>query len=216
MKPLTVLFEDDSLLAIDKPSGLITHATVDKNRENLYDLLRERYNTELYLHHRLDKETSGIVLLSKDPSINQRLTTIFKEHLITKIYYAVTRAVDLSEEFTVTNFLKEVVTKRTSHVQSVKSGGKKAITQFKKLATINNLSLYEAMPKTGRMHQIRVHLAEAGLPIIGDTLYGGDANDVGMLLHAKRLNFFHPKTNQEIIIESKLPERFYPFTDDSP
>ncbi|WP_413287601.1 RluA family pseudouridine synthase [Bdellovibrio sp. HCB337] len=215
---IKILFEDDILIVIDKPAGLPTQATLDKTRPHVYGILQTQLQAEhpgsyLALHHRLDKDTSGVLLFCKDKSYNQKISDMFKQHQFEKIYLALTEPGKAKKSWQVKNYLTEKPAPRSRRMSlhSVRSGGNLAITDFQLLETHKKGFLIEARPRTGRMHQIRVHLAEAGLPILGDDLYNtpqGAAKAPRMMLHAYRLVFPHPRTHESITVTSEPPKDF--------
>ena len=221
-KPNLVLFEDDYLIAVNKPAGLPTQPTLDEARDNLFALLKKylgerdnEINRYLGLHHRLDKETSGVILFTKAEEANAGVADLFSKHLAEKTYNAITikpqtfsRA--CGEGWEIKNFLgplKELTSKKRKY-GAVKSGGSFAHTSFKLLETFSSGLWLEAKPKTGRTHQIRAHLSESGMPIIGDVFYGAPKSDSRLMLHALSLKFVHPVTKKEIIVKADLPEDF--------
>jgi RluA family pseudouridine synthase len=218
---IPILFEDEVLIIVNKPAGLPSQATVDKKRPHLYGLLKaqlekEKTGSYLALHHRLDKDTSGVLLFCKDKNYNSSISEMFKHHEFEKIYYALTRLrknkVSPSPTWQIKNHLAEKVTPRSQRMslQSVKAGGRLAITDFKLLEVRKKGLLIEARPRTGRMHQIRVHLAEEGHPILGDDLYNPqrDQQVSRMMLHAYQLIFKHPKTQETLTVTSPPPPDF--------
>jgi RluA family pseudouridine synthase len=214
---IEILYEDEVLIAVNKPPGLPTQATLDKKRPHVYGLLQkllQEKNPHAYLalHHRLDKDTSGVLIFCKDKNYNEKISDMFKRHEFEKIYFVLTEKAPCKKSWTIKNHLAEVKVPNSqrARLHSVKSGGKIAITDFKLLETYKKALLIEAKPKTGRMHQIRVHLAECGLPILGDDLYNRKSKIKvpRMMLHAKELRFRHPKTGEELKIESPLPKEW--------
>jgi RluA family pseudouridine synthase len=209
---IRVLYEDENLLALDKPAGIPTQATVDKNRIHFYELAKKHFQIPLFLHHRLDKDTSGVLLFSKSTLMNPHLSRLFKDHLIQKTYKALVRGKPAAE-FTVKNFLapinKPINKKGQKIMRSVRSGGLTAQTNFRLIQSFRQFSLMECQPLTGRTHQIRAHLSEIGHPILGDSLYGGSDPAVPrLMLHAAFLQFAHPLTDSELKMESPLPANF--------
>lgn len=202
----------------DKPAGIPTQATLDKNRPHTYGLLQQQLRAEnpdayLALHHRLDKDTSGVLLFCKDTQYNQVISDMFKTHQFEKIYLALTKPGKSPATWQVKNHLAEKPAPRSQRrsLHSVRSGGLLAITDFRKLETKKKGLLIEAKPRTGRMHQIRVHLAEFGLPILGDDLYNtpeGVQKAPRMMLHAHQLIFKHPQTHELLTITSPPPADF--------
>ncbi len=211
-----ILYEDDYLIVVDKPSGLPTQPTVDEARNNLFAAVKKYLgpNSYLGLHHRLDRDTSGVILLTKKEEVNKGIAELFSKHLIEKTYIAISyyptehkNQEQCPEFWSVKNYLRPIG--KTSKQQSVRSGGDFAHTDFRCLERGRFALKIEAKPKTGRTHQIRVHLAEAGLPILGDLLYGSEESKKmkvpRMLLHAYRLEFLHPVTQERMKIESPIP-----------
>jgi RluA family pseudouridine synthase len=227
LDPARVLYEDEWLIVIDKPSGLPTQPTVDPNRANLYEavknFLSDRDGVEkpyVGLHHRLDKDTSGIVLFTKKEEANKGVSDLFSAHRIQKTYQCLvwrspgspTYASD--EQFKLENFLGRLnETGDKTRFGAVRSGGDYAVTYFQVREIFRDVIWLEARPQTGRTHQIRVHCSEHGLPILGDPLYfPRDIHAVGsvprLLLHASNLVFDHPITEQTVQIDCPLPEDF--------
>jgi 23S rRNA pseudouridine955/2504/2580 synthase len=211
-KPLEILFEDEFLIAIDKPPGLPSQPTVDKRRPDLYSLLKKRKKSEnIFLHHRLDRDTSGVILFSKHKSANAPLTEMFRSHKFTKIYWALTKPQpEMKDSWEIQNHL--ISRRKDGH--SVKmfrteSGGDFAHTVFRKLGGNTEASFVEAQPLTGRTHQIRVHLLHSEASILGDSQYGGkDIRVPRLMLHARSLTFPHPVTGAETTIEARTPADF--------
>jgi RluA family pseudouridine synthase len=218
---LSILYEDDTIIVVNKPFGIPTHQTLDPKRKNLFqvtkDVMKARsgkdsQNDEPYLavHHRLDRDTSGVVLFCKDRSANAAITEMFTKRSMQKQYLAVVRGAQKGSKksFTVQNFLGEIARKgKQKRFGEVRSGGDAAETDFEILADAGKFSLILAKPHTGRTHQIRVHLAGSGMPIIGDELYDPDfqSADGRMLLHAWQLAFKHPITNEEMSVVAPIP-----------
>jgi 23S rRNA-/tRNA-specific pseudouridylate synthase len=174
------------------------------------------------VHQRLDRDTSGVVLFTKSKRVNASVGEIFSKHLGTKIYQALTiprgRSLQsrLKREWTIKNHLGKISPRsRRARYGAVQTDGEFAETSFRVIAEYPRGLWIEAFPKTGRTHQIRVHLSEYGLPILGDDLYGEGNNAAAsnrlaphLMLHAAQLIFPHPITKREISIESPLPEDF--------
>jgi RluA family pseudouridine synthase len=214
-----ILFEDDHLIAVNKPYGLPTQPTVDEARRNLFaevrSFLKKRDGGEGYagLHHRLDRDTSGVVLFTKKKEANAGVAKLFAEHLARKTYWAlceVTQGAPLPDAWTVKNHLgrDRNAPGKQSRFCSVRAGGNYAETEFRVLERLGRTAWVEARPVTGRTHQIRVHLSEAGLPILGDATYGHRATAPRLMLHAACLTFPHPILSVESRIESPMPEDF--------
>ena len=202
--PAAILFEDASLIAVDKPSGLPTVPTADPARPSLVraveaHLARTVAPKHLGVHQRLDRETSGVVLFVKDPRANAGLAESFAKHRIEKTYHALT-----SEP-------RSRPLPRWRGTRPI--GTQNATTEFSLVEVLEGALLVEARPRTGRKHQIRIHLAEAGMPVLGDTLYGAktataEASSLRLMLHASRIALPHPLTGARLVIESPWPEDF--------
>lgn len=206
---LAVLFEDGDLLAVAKPAGLPSGPTRDPRRLHAQKLAEEGSGRSLTLLHRLDKDTSGVLLLAKTRSAAAGLLTAFRERSLDKTYLALVKG-HSQPAFDVSCYLREG---SGGKMLVVFSGGVKSETSFRTLASKGGFSLVEAHPRTGRTHQIRVHLARENHPILGDALYGGDAEADGeavprQMLHAWALEFPHPSRGALVRVEAPLPEDF--------
>ncbi len=214
LKPIQILFEDEYLLIVNKPAGIPSQPTVDPKRPSVYTLLQKQFpQLTLFLHHRLDKDTTGVYLLSKSSKANKPLTDMFREHKFQKTYLSINKKnLEWTQrEWKVTNHLAPVKNgkKQLMRMVVVNKGGWYAETDFKIIKELknSNLILLESKPLTGRTHQIRVHSALNKMPILGDFLYGGKSElSSQILLHAQKLEFNHPITRVPLIIESPLSE----------
>lgn len=222
----SILYEDDALIAVDKPPGLPTHATLDPLRPHLVGLVRS-YLMEragvcatdsaagpyLGVHQRLDRDTSGVLLFTKTPAANPGLALLFARHAVVKTYHALTRRpLHLPpREWRLRTQLTRTTERRGARVAAVAFGGVQAETRFRRLEELPRALLLEAQPVTGRMHQIRVQLAQFGAPILGDDAYGA-MREAGLaprlMLHAARLQLAHPLTGEALSIESPRPADF--------
>jgi 23S rRNA (cytosine1962-C5)-methyltransferase len=196
-----VIFEDDHLLVVHKPAGWNTHAPGPHAGEGIYDWLRHREPrwSALAILHRLDKETSGVLVFGKTPAANRSLTEQFTERRVRKKYRLLTDRDVPKKEFTVKTALVRAGEKYVSRPPH--AGAEIAETRFKIVPEIRNpkseIRNWEAEPLTGKTHQIRVHAAERGFPILGDVLYGGTPA-ARMFLHAAEISFTHPATGQPL------------------
>lgn len=183
-----VVSEEADLIAVNKPAGLLVHKTRAESKFTLFDLATKRFGP-LVLFHRLDRDTSGIVLLTRHQSVNRYLDTAFKEHTIIKEYIALVEGGDALEAMGDIRFRIANDPKKKERMVAVEKGGKRAVTHYEKVGeAAQGLTLLRLFPETGRTHQLRVHLAAMGAPIAGDSLYGKDAKRFERLfLHARRL-----------------------------
>jgi 23S rRNA (cytosine1962-C5)-methyltransferase len=193
-----VIFEDEHLLVVSKPAGWNTHAPGPFAGEGIYDWLKHREPrwSSLAILHRLDKETSGVLVFGKTPCANKSLTEQFTIRRVHKKYLLLTDREVPKNEFTVKTALVRAGEKYAS-----RTGGELAETKFTAISDSkcgnSRLKMVSAEPLTGRTHQIRVHAAESGFPILGDTLYGGTASS-RVFLHAGEIAFWHPATNEPV------------------
>jgi RluA family pseudouridine synthase len=213
--PVAILFEDEALVVVDKPAGLPTHATADPNRPHLVGLVLERLGSGggaapyLGVHQRLDSETSGVVLFTKDRAANAGLAPQFAGRHVAKLYHALTARPRelLPQTFRISTRLD----RRGRRTSVVSAGGQAAETDVRVVEAFPSALLLEVRPLTGRRHQIRAHLAEAGMPILGDPIYGADVTArraPRTMLHAFRLSLDHPTTGEPLTIESPHPQDF--------
>lgn len=212
--PVRVVYLDDWLIVVDKPSGLPTHATTDPARPHLHGAVIELRRTagvaEPYvgIHHRLDVDTSGLVLFTIDRSVNAAVGAAFADRTVEKSYVAVVTGARPSSAWEVRDHLAPVgkVGKITRH-GPVRSGGKSAHSSFRLLGLAAGPPgrwLVEGRPHTGRTHQLRVHLAGGGHPIVGDRLYGGVPGR-RVALHAATLRLAHPISGEPLELIAPPP-----------
>ena len=195
--PDLILFEDEHLLVVNKPAGWNTHAPSPFAGEGIYDWLRHRDPrwAKLAIIHRLDKETSGVLVFAKTREANQSLTAQFTNRSVSKRYLLVTNQTVKRREFTIVSSLVRASQRYRSSPAGI--GGERAETRFRVRETVAGRTWVEAEPVTGRTHQIRVHASESGFPVIGDGLYGGTVAE-RLYLHAEELTLGHPATNNRI------------------
>lgn len=195
-----ILFEDDHLLVANKPAGWNTHAPAPYAGEGIYDWLRHREPRwgDLAIVQRLDKETSGVIVFSKTALANRSLTQQFADRSIRKSYLLLTDKPVSSQELTVVSTLKRVGDHYVS--QPFRAGAERAETHFHVDSREAGRTRLSAEPLTGRTHQIRVHAATSGFPILGDTLYGGSTAP-RVCLHAASIEFRHPETGNLVKFE---------------
>jgi len=195
--PPCVVFEDEHLLVVHKPPGWNTHAPAPHAGEGIYDWLRHREPrwADLAIIHRLDKETSGLLVFGKTPLANRSLTEQFAGRTVEKVYTLVTDRTVKRDSWSVNSAIIRVGERYLARDATV--GSEAAETRFIVTRRDGGLTWLEARPLTGRTHQIRVHAAHAGSPILGDPLYGGTPAG-RMHLHAGRLAFKHPATGEPV------------------
>lgn len=223
---IRVIFEDDWLIVIEKPAGLLTIATETVSRQTAFywtnqyvletaaaSLKKERSRhfpkprgKQIFVVHRLDREASGLLVFAKSFEVKQQLQTGW--HLASKKYYAVVEGIPSKPFGTITSFLRE--NKRLSvYSTSNPRDAKRSTTHYRTVRTCEKYALLEVGLETGRKHQIRVHLSEMGHPIVGDERYGSKTDPMGRLgLHAFHLSFPHPVTGEQQAFESPLPVSF--------
>ena len=213
---LPVAFEDASLLVIDKPAGVAVHGGSGVSYGVIESLRAERPQAKfLELAHRLDRDTSGLLVIAKKRSALVELHRMLREGEVRKIYFAVVKGALAQKTLELRESLHKYVTASGERRVSVNAQGMAAFTKVKRLKTSADFSLLEVELLTGRTHQIRVHLAHAGHPIIGDQKYGDfELNrklKQRLLLHAARLAFRHPLSGEQVSLESPLPAEMKAF-----
>jgi len=206
---IRIAHQDDDLIVVDKPAGLLTVATegerLDTAFARLNAYLAARREGRPYVVHRLDRDTSGLLLFARRAAARDRLQVAWDR--VTKTYLAVVEGEPQPAEGTVRNFLTEGKDLRVRASAGPRPGAKEAVSRYRVVTIRNGRSLVEVELGTGRKHQIRVHLAGLGCPVIGDPVYGATTDPAGRLgLHAWRLAFDHPTTGRRIEVESPLPE----------
>jgi 23S rRNA pseudouridine955/2504/2580 synthase len=214
---LPIHYEDDALLVVDKPSGVAVHGGSGVSFGVIESLRAARPQAKfLELAHRLDRDTSGLLILCKKRSALVELHRMLREGEVGKVYLAVVKGV-AKKSLELRESLHRYVTASGERRVSVHEDGVSAITRAKLIRTKDKLSLLEVQLLTGRTHQIRVHLAHAGHPIVGDDKYGDfDLNrelKQRLLLHAARLAFRHPGTGEPMKLESPMPPEMKSFVE---
>ncbi len=212
LNPARVLYRDAVLLAYDKEPGIPSQQTPSDGYNNLFAAVRRHLSNEgksdpyVALHHRLDRETSGVMIFALHDSVNRALGKAFENREVEKEYLAWVAGEPKSSSWICREDISRV---GGSYCTVARGKGKWAETHFEVLGAEKNRTLVLARPKTGRTHQIRLHLAAGGLPIIGDTRYGGPRHP-NLLLHAWRLTLPHPRLKKKLCITSALDD-FYKF-----
>jgi len=226
---ISILYEDQWFVAVDKTGNLPVHPSGRYLNNTLVALLTNRYGRKVYPVHRLDRETSGVVLLAFDGKSARELSAALKQ--ATKEYLALVHGKFPAGEMVVDLPLGQDTESAVSKKRKAWPGGtQSAVTRFKKVLTAGDISLVHCYPQTGRQNQIRAHLLAAGFPIVGDNLYGRDENSFLIFikqgltaelasrlllprsaLHSSRLGFLHPQNKKEMSISAPLPSMFSDF-----
>ena len=217
--PIEILYEDNDLIVVNKPKGMVVHPANGNPDGTLVNAIMAICKTSLSgiggeirpgIVHRLDKNTSGCILVAKNDKAHINLSEQIKNHKVKKTYIALVRGIIKENEATINMPIAR--SKQDRKKMAVDKKGKEAITHFKVLSRYENkYTLLEINIETGRTHQIRVHLSHIGYPIIGDEVYSNGKNEwkiKGQCLHAKSLDFKHPTTGEKMHVEAELPEYF--------
>jgi len=227
--PLEILYQDEYLVAINKPSGLLVHKSPIDKHETRFALQLVRDQIGQYVHpiHRLDKPTSGVLLFALDTQVAKEMSELFRSSKVQKEYIAIVRG--YTQEGSLIDYpLKQMLDTKVQKLQGVTKEAKEAQTEYRRLATVElpfpvsryrvaRYSLVKLLPKTGRKHQLRRHMKHIFHPIVGDTKHGrGEHNKLfrekfashRLLLHSNQLKFMHPVTQKEVVIEAPLDESF--------
>jgi 23S rRNA pseudouridine1911/1915/1917 synthase len=210
---LEVLYEDASVVVVNKPAGLLTIATEKEKTRTAYAVLRAYLNArkrpeKLFIVHRLDREASGLLVFAKTSESKEALQSQFKDHSAGRRYVAAVEGRVKQNEIVIQTYLAENAAYRVYSTPN-KKNGKLAVTHVKVLKRKSNTSFVEVRLQTGRKHQIRVHLSEQGHPIIGDKVYGSRSNPIRRLaLHGVQLEFKHPVSGEHLIFRSVHPKEF--------
>jgi 23S rRNA pseudouridine1911/1915/1917 synthase len=198
---IEILYEDDALIFVDKPPDLIVQRAYDANEPTLYDVVAA-HTSPLFLMQRLDRGTSGVMFFSKRADVNAKLTRQFEKKRIRKKYLALCEG-ELAERQTI-----DAPLLRVGPISfAVRDGGKRAVTHIEPVAASSTGSLVSVVLETGRTHQIRVHLAAIGHPLVGDWLYG-QRNSGRPMLHSAELDMTHPMTNTPLRVSANPPVDF--------
>ncbi len=211
-KGITVLFEDHDILVVDKSSGLLTVSTEQEKEHTAYFLLNEyvkkgnqKSKNRIFIVHRLDRDTSGVLVFAKHAAAKVYLQEEWKN--FEKTYHAVVHGAMSESEGLITSYLTENSIHRMYSVKS-EAKGKLAQTRYRVIKATDHYSLLEIGLLTGRKNQIRVHLAEAGCPVVGDKVYGEKGTDRGakrLMLHASSITFNHPHSKERMTFTAPLP-----------
>ena len=217
--PLNILYEDDDILIVDKEKGMVVHPSNGHLSGTLVNAIMYHCKDKLSsingiirpgIVHRIDKDTSGILCICKNDVAHRNIARQFECHTNVRKYLTIVKGI-LNEDFGTIN--KPIGRDKRNRLRmAVNDNGKVAITNFRVLKRYNNYTFVECDLKTGRTHQIRVHMKDIGHPILGDLVYGkldkNFKNLDGQVLHAYYLELNHPRTNERLIFKSELPDYF--------
>jgi RluA family pseudouridine synthase len=206
---MRILFEDQHLLVVDKPAGLpVVPDGWEQEAPYLVKMLEDKYG-KLFIIHRLDKVTSGVMVFARDAETHRALNIQFEKHEAQKMYHAIVEGNPRWEE-KVTKFPLRVNVGHKHRTVVDDRNGKPSETRFRVLKQYQSSAWVEASPRTGRTHQIRVHASALGHPLVGDTLYGAKESNLiaRPALHAYSLTFTHPASNKRLMLQAKYPQDF--------
>lgn len=216
--PLDIVYEDEDIIVVNKPKGMVVHPANGNPDGTLVNAIMAHCKGSLSgiggeirpgIVHRLDKDTSGLLIVAKNDKAHINMSEQIKNREVKKIYIALVRGVVPENEATINMPIGRSTKDRKK--MAVRKDGKEAITHFKVLKRYANYTLLEVKIDTGRTHQIRVHMAEIGHPVVGDMVYSNGKNEIGVqgqMLHAKSLDFKHPITGKQMHLEAEVPEGF--------
>ena len=215
--PLDIVFEDEYLLIVNKESGMVVHPAAGNYSHTLVNALLFKYNINTNdpirpgIVHRIDKDTSGLMVVAKDEKTHELLSEMIKEKKVERIYLALVEGIIMHETGDIDAPIgRDPINRQKMAVTAVNS--KEALTHFRVLKRYKkaNKTLIECKLDTGRTHQIRVHMEYIGHPVYNDPIYGKNkkTTSFGQFLHSKSIRFIHPITNKEIYFESVLPKEF--------
>ena len=216
--PLDVLYEDNDIIVINKAKGIVVHPGNGNPDGTLVNAILAKCKDSLSgiggeirpgIVHRLDKDTSGVIIVAKNDKAHMELSRQIQAREVKKIYWALVRGIIKENEATINMPIGRSTKDRKK--MAVRKDGKEAITHFKVLKRWGAYTLLEIHIETGRTHQIRVHLSQIGYPVVGDAVYSNGKNPFGVegqMLHAKSIEFMHPTKKEKLKIEAPLPEYF--------
>lgn len=216
--PVEVVYEDKDIIVVNKPKGMVVHPANGNPDGTLVNAILAMCRDSLSgiggeirpgIVHRLDKDTSGLLIIAKNNEADVKMSKQIQDRLVTKKYIALIRGVVKDDEATIDMPIARSKVDRKK--MAVDKDGKQAVTHFKVIKRYRGYTLLEIKIDTGRTHQIRVHMAKIGYPVVGDMVYSNGKNEFGIegqMLHAKSLEFSHPITGKKMHLEAPLPEYF--------
>lgn len=211
---LKILFEDPYLIVVEKKEGLLTVSTGDTDETTAFSILKTHVKksspqNRIYVVHRLDRETSGVIMFAKNKDVQFTLQENWHRIITRRIYVALVEGKIEKEQDTIVTWLTENEKSLKIHSSSSDNGGQQAITHYRCIKSNDNYSLLEIELETGRKNQIRVHMQSLGHPVVGDKKYGAEVSPIGRLgLHARLLAFYHPVTTEIVSFETLVPRNF--------
>lgn len=216
--PIEVIYEDDDIIVVNKPKGMVVHPANGNPDGTLVNAIMAICKDSLSgiggeirpgIVHRLDKDTSGLLIVAKNDKAHVNMSEQIKNHEVKKTYITLVRGIVKENEATIDMPIGRSNSDRKK--MAITKNGRNAITHIKVLKRYDKYTLLQVNIETGRTHQIRVHLSHIGYPIVGDYTYSNGKNEFGVIgqcLHAQKLEFKHPITGKEMILEAPLPEYF--------
>ena len=216
--PIEIIYEDNDIIVVNKPKGMVVHPANGNPDGTLVNAIMAKCKNSLSgiggeirpgIVHRIDKDTSGLLIIAKNDTAHVNMSEQIKNHEVKKTYIALVRGVIKENEATIDMPIGRSTSDRKK--MAVNRNGKNAVTHIKVIKRYDKYTLVEVNIETGRTHQIRVHLSHIGYPIIGDYTYSNGKNEFGVegqCLHAKSLEFKHPITGKEMKLEAPLPQYF--------
>lgn len=215
--PIDIIYEDSDVIVVNKAKGMVVHPAPGNYNGTLVNALLY-HCTDLSsingvirpgIVHRIDKDTTGILVIAKNDEAHNKLSDQLKEHSMKREYYALVEGRIKANSGTIDKSLAR--SKKDRLKIAIVEGGKRAVTHYEVIEKFKNTTLVKCVLETGRTHQIRVHMSSIGYPLVGDPVYGfkkGKFKCEGQMLHAKTLGFIHPRTNEYVEFTSELPENF--------
>ena len=211
--PFPILYEDEHLIVVNKPAKLLSVATDKEKARTAYHMVTDyvkarRVGDRIFVLHRLDRDTSGVLMFARDPETKELFQSHWNEMVTRRGYLAVVEGTPRPDRDTIRSFLVETDT-HLSFSGAPGKGAKEAITSYQVVKTGGGYALLDINIETGRKNQIRVHMKELGHPVAGDKQYGARTNPIGRLcLHANELSFTHPATGEPVTFKAKMPRDF--------
>ncbi len=216
--PIEIVYEDSDIIVVNKPKGMVVHPANGNPDGTLVNAIMAICKDSLSgiggeirpgIVHRIDKDTSGLLIVAKNDNVHVKMSEQIKNHEVKKTYIALVRGVFKENEATIDMPIGRSTSDRKK--MAINKNGKNAITHIKVLKRFDKYTLLKVNIETGRTHQIRVHLSHIGYPIVGDYTYSNGKNEfdvIGQCLHAQKLEFKHPITQKDMCLEAELPQYF--------